>query len=62
VLNRTPNTLFSVIGVNYLLLPAGLLPSCTRAFDTPLGRSDLSSRLEFATGRSGAYPDGTFTR
>jgi threonine dehydratase len=45
-----------------LLRPAGLLPSFSRAFDTSLGRSDLSSRLEAATGRSGAYPDGTLTR
>ena len=42
--------------------PADLLPSLSRAFDTPLGRWDLSPRLGPATGRSGAYPDGTFTR
>ena len=36
-------------------------PPCRRAFDTPLGRSDFSSRLESATGRSGAYPGRPFT-
>jgi hypothetical protein len=33
-----------------------------RAFDAPLGRSDLSSRPEPATRRSGAYRGGTCTR
>ena len=33
------------------------------AFDAPLGRGHLCPyRLGPATGRTGAYPDGTFTR
>jgi len=44
-----------------MLRPAGLLPSFPRALDTPLGPSDLSFRLGSASGRFGAYPDGTCT-
>ncbi len=44
-----------------MLRPALLLPP-KEAFDAPLGREDLSPRLGPATGRCGAYPDGTFTR
>src|SRR5512146_832270 len=44
-----------------MLRPAGLLPSLARAFDIPLGRSDLSARLGSATGRFGAYPGRTCT-
>ena len=43
------------------LRPAGLLPSLSKAFDTPLGPSDLSFELESATGLFGAYPERTFT-
>src|SRR5215471_744961 len=60
-----PNTFRLIICRGYcvhsLLQPAGLLPSFTRAFDTPPSRSDLSLRPESATGRSGAYPDRTLT-
>ncbi len=43
------------------LQPADLLPTSTRTFDTPPSRSELSSRPESATMRSGAYRDRTFT-
>jgi hypothetical protein len=43
------------------LRPAGLLPSLSRAFDTPLSPSDFSFGPESATGRFGAYPDRTCT-
>jgi len=47
--------------------PAGLLParwpySQRRAFDAPLHRRDFARQWEPATGRSGAYPGGTYTR
>ena len=45
-----------------LLQPAGLLPLLMERLSTlRSARSDLSSRLESATGRSGAYPGRTFT-
>jgi len=47
-----------------MLRPAFLLPflSIQGLSTLRFVRSDFSSRLESATGRSGAYPDGTFTR
>jgi len=47
--------------VHCSLRPAGLLPSFQGLLTLRSARSDLSSRLESATGRSGAYPDRTCT-
>jgi hypothetical protein len=44
------------------LLPSHESYDALRALDAPLGREDLSSRLEPATRLSGDYRDGTDSR
>ena len=56
-----PLFLFRGFRLHFMLQPAFLLPP--KRLSTPrLGPKDLSSCLGSATGRFGAYPDGTCTR